>query len=211
MFILVLFNRKMKAREVKKILGCTQTTLSKYVKLGKIRVTEINPWNYIYDDNDVYSMIGLKKHNRRKQYAVSYARVSNRQRNNDLKEQSRRIYEYCVTKGIDLKKQYEDIKSGMSFDREQFSEMIDEIIKGNINLVIVENKDRLARFGFELLEMVFRHYGCSIIVINDAIQNKSYEQEMSDDLISIIHYFSMKMYSHRRKLNRIKKELMEED
>lgn len=201
----------MKAREVKKILGCTQTTLSKYVKLGKIRVTEINPWNYIYDDNDVYSMIGLKKHNRRKQYAVSYARVSNRQRNNDLKEQSRRIYEYCVTKGIDLKKQYEDIKSGMSFDREQFSEMIDEIIKGNINLVIVENKDRLARFGFELLEMVFRHYGCSIIVINDAIQNKSYEQEMSDDLISIIHYFSMKMHSHRRKLNRIKKELMEED
>ena len=201
----------MKAREVKKILGCTQTTLSKYVKLGKIRVTEINPWNYIYADNDVYSMIGLKKHNRRKQYAVSYARVSNRQRNNDLKEQSRRIYEYCVTKGIDLKKQYEDIKSGMSFDREQFSEMIDEIIKGNINLVIVENKDRLARFGFELLEMVFRHYGCSIIVINDAIQNKSYEQEMSDDLISIIHYFSMKMYSHRRKLNRIKKELMEED
>lgn len=201
----------MKAREVKKILGCTQTTLSKYVKLGKIRVTAINPWNYIYDDNDVYSMIGLKKHNRRKQYAVSYARVSNRQRNNDLKEQSRRIYEYCVTKGIDLKKQYEDIKSGMSFDREQFSEMIDEIIKGNINLVIVENKDRLARFGFELLEMVFRHYGCSIIVINDAIQNKSYEQEMSDDLISIIHYFSMKMHSHRRKLNRIKKELMEED
>lgn len=201
----------MKAREVKKILGCTQTTLSKYVKFGKIRVTKINPWNYIYDDNDVYSMIGLKKHNRRKQYAVSYARVSNRQRNNDLKEQSRRIYEYCVTKGIDLKKQYEDIKSGMSFDREQFSEMIDEIIKGNINLVIVENKDRLARFGFELLEMVFRHYGCSIIVINDAIQNKSYEQEMSDDLISIIHYFSMKMYSHRRKLNRIKKELMEED
>ena len=201
----------MKAREVKKILGCTQTTLSKYVKLGKIRVTAINPWNYIYDDNDVYSMIGLKKHNRRKQYAVSYARVSNRQRNNDLKEQSRRIYEYCVTKGIDLKKQYEDIKSGMSFDREQFSEMIDEIIKGNINLVIVENKDRLARFGFELLEMVFRHYGCSIIVINDAIQNKSYEQEMSDDLISIIHYFSMKMYSHRRKLNMIKKELMEED
>lgn len=201
----------MKAREVKKILGCTQTTLSKYVKLGKIRVTAINPWNYIYDDNDVYSMIGLKKHNRRKQYAVSYARVSNRQRNNDLKEQSRRIYEYCVTKGIDLQKQYEDIKSGMSFDREQFSEMIDEIIKGNINLVIVENKDRLARFGFELLEMVFRHYGCSIIVINDAIQNKSYEQEMSDDLISIIHYFSMKMYSHRRKLNRIKKELMEED
>lgn len=201
----------MKAREVKKILGCTQTTLSKYVKLGKIRVTAINPWNYIYDDNDVYSMIGLKKHNRRKQYAVSYARVSNMSRNNDLKEQSRRIYEYCVTKGIDLQKQYEDIKSGMSFDREQFSEMIDEIIKGNINLVIVENKDRLARFGFELLEMVFRHYGCSIIVINDAIQNKSYEQEMSDDLISIIHYFSMKMYSHRRKLNRIKKELMEED
>ena len=199
----------MKAREVKKILGCTQVTLSKYVKLGKIRVVAINPWNYIYNDDDVYAMIGLKKRNRKRQYAVSYARVSNRPRNDDLKEQSKRIYEYCISKGIDLKMQYEDVKSGMSFDREQFSEMLDEVIKGNVNLVVVENKDRLARFGFELLEMVFRHYGCSIVVINDAIQNKSYEQEMSDDLISIIHYFSMKMYSHRRKLNKIKKELME--
>lgn len=121
-----------------------------------------------------------------------------------------RIYEYYISKGIELKKQYSDIKSGMSFDKKEFLEMIDEIIKGNVNLVIVENKDRLARFGFELLEMIFKYYGCSIIVINDEIQNKSYEQEMTDDLVSIIHYFSMKMYSHRRKLNKIKKELLEE-
>ena len=199
----------MKAKEAKKILGCTQVTLGKYVKQGRIRVTVINPWNYLYNDDDVYAMIGLKKRNRRRQYAVSYARVSNQTRKNDLKEQSKRIYEYCTSKGIDLKCQYEDIKSGMSFDREGFSRMLDEIIKGNVNLVIVENKDRLARFGFEMLEMVFRYYGCSIVVINDSIQNKSYEQEMSDDLISIIHYFSMKMYSHRRKLNHIMKDLLE--
>lgn len=200
----------MKAKEVRKLLGITYVTLNTYIKQGKIRYTKINNNHYIYNDDDVYRLIGVRKE-KHKRINVSYARVSNKPRNNDLKEQSNRLYNFSISKGLTIEKQYEDIKSGMSFDRKEFNEMLNEIIKGKIDCVIVENKDRLARFGFDLLEQLFKLYGTTIIVANDEITNKSYEQELTEDLISIIHYFSMKSYSNRRKLNKIKQELINDN
>lgn len=66
------------------------------------------------------------------------------------------------------------------------------------------------RFGFESFEGFFKYFGCKILVLNDAISNKSYEQELTEDLLSIIHHFSMKSSSYRRKLNKIRKELEQE-
>ena len=198
----------MKAKEVKEILGITQVTLSKYIKKGLIKINKINNYSYIYNDEDVYKLIGVKKI-KHKRINVSYARVSNQPRKNDLKEQSNRIYEFSILNDIVIEQQFEDIKSGMSFERDGLNKLIKLVIEGKIECVIVENKDRLCRFGFDLITEVFKYFGTKIIVISDNIQNKSYEQELTDDLISIIHYFSMKSYSNRRKLNKIKKELQD--
>jgi len=201
----------MKAFEVKKILNITQPTLSKYVKIGLLSVVKINNYNYNYNEDDVYKLIGLKN-NKKSKINISYSRVSLPKQKNDLKSQTQRIYEYCMSKGIKLDEQYEDIKSGMNFnERKSFNILLEKIIKGNIELLVIENKDRLARFGFEMLEVIFKYFGTKIIVINDKIENKSYEQELTEDLISIIHYFSMKSYSNRRKLNKLKKELISEN
>ena len=81
-----------------------------------------------------------------------------------------------------------------------------QIVKGNIGIIVVENKDRLCRFGFDLFETFCSYFGTKIIIAND-ISEKTHEQELTEDLISIIHYFSMKSYSPRRKLNKIQKEL----
>lgn len=196
----------MKAREVRKLLGITYVTLNNYIKQGKIRYTKINSNHYIYNEEDVYKLIGVKKE-KHKRINVTYSRISNKPRKNDLKEQSNRLYNFSVSKGLSIDKQFEDIKSGISFDRKGFNEMLNLIINGKVECVIIENKDRLARFGFELLEYLFKLYGTKIIIANDEIPNKSYEQELTEDLISIIHYFSMKSYSNRSKLNKIKKDL----
>ena len=196
----------MKAKEVKKILGITAVTLNTYINQGKIKFTKINSRHYIYNDEDVYKLIGIKTE-KHKKINVSYARISNKFRKSDLKEQSNRIYEFSIKNNLILNNQFEDIKSGMSFDRPQFKEMVKMVIEGKIGVIVIENKDRLCRFGFELIEELFKYYGTKVIIISDNIQNKTYEQELTDDLISIIHYFSMKSYSHRRKLNKLKKEL----
>lgn len=196
----------MKSKEVLKILGVTRTTLTKYVKEGTIKVTKMKNGYYNYDDDSVYAFIGLKKkkHNSK---IISYARVSTQNQKEQLKAQSNRIYEFCISKGIVLDEQIEDIKSGMSFDRKGFDKLCQEVIRGNVEMIVIENKDRLMRFGYEMFEKFFRYFGTKILVLNDEISNKSYEQELTDDLISIIHYFSMKSYSHRRKLNKLRKEL----
>lgn len=60
------------------------------------------------------------------------------------------------------------------------------------------------------LKIFFKYFGTKILVLNDTLENKTYEQELTEDLISIIHYFTMKSYSHRRKLNKLRKELENE-
>lgn len=197
----------MKAKEAKKVLGVTQQTLSHYVKSGKLRHVAINPFHYEYNDEDIYCLMGMSR--KTNKINVTYSRVSLSKQKSDLESQAKRLYDYCFSKGVVLSKQISDIKSGMNFNnRKGFSELLGEIVKGNIENIVVENKDRLCRFGFDLFESFCKFHGAKIVVTSE-VENKSYEQELTDDLVSIIHYFSMKSYSHRAKLNRIKKELQD--
>ena len=95
-------------------------------------------------------------------------------------------------------------------ERKAFMKLLTMVINHEVKTVIVENKDRLVRFGFDLVKELFRQHGTEIIVVSDT-DNKTYEQELTEDLISIIHYYSMKSYSNRRKINKIKKILSEEE
>ena len=196
----------MKAKDVRSILGITQQTLYNWTKEGKIKFQKISDHLNIYDDNSVYALIGNKQ-NKRNKKIISYSRVSTQNQKEQLKEQTQRIYDSCISRGIKLDKQLEDIKSGMSEDRPGFQELIRMVVKNEVELVVVENKDRLIRFGYTIIESIFKYFGTNILVLNDTIENKTYEQELTEDLISIIHYFTMKSYSHRRKLNKLRKDL----
>ena len=195
----------MRTKEVKQILKVTNRTLNTYINQGKLRFTKINSRFYNYNEEDVYSMVKQKFPDRK---VVTYARVSLKKQKGDLASQNERLYDYCISKGLGINKQYEDVKSGMNFnDRKQFNLLLEEIIENKIETIVVENKDRLCRFGFDLFENFCKQFNVKIVVVSD-VENKSYEQELTEDLISIIHYFSMKSSSNRRKLNKIKQELL---
>lgn len=200
----------MKCKDVLKILGCTRQTLSRYVKDGTIKAIKMPNGYYDYNDDSVYAFIGLKKKKTNKKI-ISYSRVSTGTQKSQLKEQTQRIYDSCIARGLVLDEQFKDVKSGMNFDRKSFDKVVELIIKGEVQMLVIENKDRLVRFGFEGFEKIFKYFGCTILVLNDKIENKTYEQEMAEDLVSIIHYFTMKSYSHRRKLNKIRRDLEEDE
>lgn len=199
----------MKSSEVLKRLGVTRVTLCSYVKQGVIQATKKQNGQYDYDEQSVYEFLGMKFEKKHK-VNISYSRVSTQAQKEQLKEQTLRIYNSCISRGIELAEQIEDIKSGMDANRKGFQRIIDRVINREVGLVVIENKDRLTRFNFDTLEYIFKYYGTQIVVLNDSLDNKTYEQELTEDLISIIHYFTMKSYSHRRKLNKILKELEEE-
>lgn len=81
-----------------------------------------------------------------------------------------------------------------------------EVISGTVNKIVISNKDRLTRFGFGYLKSLFERFNCEVVEVN-LTEEKSFEQELTDDLIAIIHHFSMKFYGKRK--NKLKK--IEED
>lgn len=200
----------MRTKEVLELLKVHRVTLNRYVREGKIRVTKMSNGRYEYNDDDVYSFIGKRKEKHGTKI-ISYSRVSTQSQKDQLKEQTIRIYNSCVAMGIVLDEQFEDIGSGMSSDRKNFDKVCQMIFKGEVDTLVIENKDRLTRFGFDTFEKFFKYFGTTILVLNDKIENKSYEQELTEDLISVIHYFTMKSYSHRRKLNKLRRELEEDE
>ena len=196
----------MKSKEVLNLLKITRPTLTKYVKDGLVTVDATINGRYVYNDASVFTLVG-RKAKKRGQEVVSYSRVSTKAQEQQLHEQTKRIYDSCVARGIVLSRQVEEIASGMNNGRVKFQALVRDVINGNVGVLVVENRDRLIRFNFELLEQIFMYYGTKILVLNDVLENKTYEQELTEDLISIIHYFTMKSYSHRRKLNRLRREL----
>ena len=189
----------MKASEVKNILHVTQKTINSYVKTGKLHPVIINSRHYEYDEDEVYNLIGKGKTER---LTVIYSRVSSRKQKNNLQTQEERIYNWAVNNGYKVDMKLQDIKSGMCFtERKDFQKLMSLAATGQLGTLIVENRDRLCRFGFEMIEEMFRKLGAKIIVISN-VEDKSYEKELTDDLISIIHYYSMKSYSMRRRLHK---------
>ena len=107
----------MKANEVMNLLNISRATLYRYRKSGKLKInSKLSFNNYIYDDDSVYALIGYKKEHKNKKI-ISYSRVSTQNQKEQLKEQTKRIYDSCISRGIVLDEQFEDIKSGMNSDR----------------------------------------------------------------------------------------------
>ena len=198
----------MKAKEAMRVLGVTRKSLHNYLKFGRIKAVLLPNGRYVYDESSIYEFLG-KKSPEKLRKTVVYARVSNPPRKY-LKEQEERLLNFCTAKGLSVDEVYSDIKSGMNFDRRGLNRLMTDLLNGNIGTIVIENKDRLVRFGFPLIESICAFYNAQIIVANEA-SKQNFEQELTEDLISVIHYFSKKSYSNRRKLNKIKKELQNEN
>ena len=126
-----------------------------------------------------------------------YARVSTPKQKTDLDNQIKFLRQYLVSKGLNPEYVYSDIASGMNEDRKGLNEMMSDIISGKISKVVISHKDRLTRFGFGYLKTIFSRYNTEIEIVN-LEDEKSFQDELSEDLIATIHQFSMKFYGKRK-------------
>ena len=141
---------------------------------------------------------------------VIYCRVSNTKQKQDLEKQEQLLREYCVKNGTKPDLVLSDIGSGMKEDRKNFQRLITLVKEGKVDTVYISYKDRLTRFGFDYFDYIFNLFGTKIEVVN-LTKEEDFQQELTQDFISIIHYFSMKLYSNRRKqLKQLKNELEQE-
>ena len=195
----------MEYKDVHKLTRLHRNTIYKYAKQGKIRTTKINDKHLIYNDDDVYTIAGI---NPMRDIAI-YARVSTSKQKKDLENQIETLKLFANSNGFVVNKIYKDIASGMSFDRQNFKDMLFDVIEHKIKTVLISNKDRFSRVSFNMWKELFKSFNCDIIVMNDILENNDNDdKEIFEDIISLIHCFAMKMYSKRRK-NKLK--LIEEN
>lgn len=197
----------MKAGEVLKLLRISRATLYSYTKEGKLKATKLLNGQYDYDEESVYGF--LNKDVPRK--TVIYARVSTTSQKNDLKNQIEMLKQFCLNQGWQIGAVYSDIASGISFEkRNGFFEMLDDIIDHKISKVVISYKDRLSRVGYDLFFHLFQKYNCEIVVMSEVGSEKLDSQEIFEEIVSLLHCYSMKMYSKRR-VQKIKEALAEDD
>ena len=197
----------MKAKEVLNLLRITRQTLTKYVKEGIIKVDVLPNGRYEYDEESVYAF--LNKDVKRKTYI--YARVSTSKQKHDLDNQIELLKQFCFTNGYVISGIYADVASGISFEkRHQFFKMLDDIISNKVERVVITYKDRLSRVGFDLFYYLFQKYNCDIVVMSEVGSEKLDSQEIFEEIVSLLHCYSMRLYS-KRKIQKIKEVLNDDE
>lgn len=129
---------------------------------------------------------------------VIYCRVSNHSRSKEIEYQIKRCEDFCIARGYSISKVYKEIASGMNDNRKLFWKMLES----KPTKIIVENKDRLTRFGFNYLEKLLLEQGCSIEVIN---RDNEDEKDLLKDMVAIVTSFCCRLYGARRGQNKAKK------
>jgi excisionase family DNA binding protein len=184
-------------KEAKELLGVQTRAIQEWDRQGKIRTVRTVGGRRRIPESEILRLQGLKKDDKRR--IIGYTRVSsNTDRQKD--DLSRQI-EVIKTKGIKEEDIFVDIGSGLNENRRNFKKLIKLVLSGDVSKIIISYPDRLTRFGYETLKEIFLHFGTEIETINEPVY-RTPQEEMVEDLITIITHFSGMLYgmrSHKQK------------
>ena len=197
-----------KTGEVAALLGVTIPTIIRYCNSGLLpshktefghrRLQAEDVYRYLASQNMVYDDTESIKSD------VIYARVSThgQAERGDLERQVEKVKLFAIEQNVNNLIVKTDIASGLNDNRKNLLSLIDMVQKGEVNRIFVLYKDRLTRFGYHYLKKICDFHGVSIVVVSDEIDNKSQSEELAEDIISLIHSFSGKLYGLRHKIRK---------
>lgn len=174
-----------------KAVGVTTTTLRRMHQTGELIPAHISQGGTRY-----YSTEQLRtfQTNNLERKVIGYCRVSTPSQKNDLETQVQNIKTYMYAKGYQFEI-IKDIGSGINYKNKGLRELISKIENGEVSKVVILYKDRLVRFGFELIEYLCEIHDVEIEIVDNTEQSK--EQELTEDLIQIITVFANRLYGQR--------------
>lgn len=179
-------------RDACELLQIDPTTLRKWDREGKIKCVRLQNNFRRVPESEINRILGVEKD----RHPYIYARVSSHDQKEDLERQIIHLKSFSPESEI-----ISDIRSGMRFDRKGFLKLLNEIESDMVSRIYITHKDRLARFGYDLVEKICEMHGAEI-VITGGNEILTAHEELSRDLISIITSFSARLYglrSHKTK------------
>ena len=189
-------------------IGVIPQTLRVWHKEGKLTPAFITDGGHRRYTHKQYLEFVGESLNHSSKVNIGYVRVSSKKQDDDLVCQTQLMENYLVSKGKPFKI-IQSIGSGINYRNPSLQELIRMVINKEVDTVYVLYKDRLVRFGFELLEFLFREFGVSIEIVNQKFE--SAQEELVTDLIQIVTVFSAKLNGKRKnKVQNFKKDLEDE-
>jgi len=204
-------SRLITIREASETLSVSTKTLRRWDDTGVLVAIKTNGGHrrYLQDDIDKFMKIYVpKQENGNKNVVATYSRVSSHEQKQkgDLNRQSVRLSEYCAKKKMFVEYIIKDVGSGLNDTRVGLNKLINLVIGKKINKTIIEHKDRLTRFQYNLIEKFFNSYGVEIIHVEK--NDISEQEDLVTDMVSLMASFSGKLYGKRSAKRR--KEAKEE-
>lgn len=185
------------------MLGVSVKTLQRWDNDGKLKAyrSPSDRRYYTHKQYVDYMGEGNSKHGK----TIIYTRVSTSNQKDDLNDQVEFLKQFANARGIIVDEIFEDIGSGLDYNRKKWNKLLEDCMLGTVKTIIVSHKDRFIRFGFEWFEKFLKSNGVEILVVNN--DSLSPHDELVQDLISIIHVFSNRIYG----LRKYKKKISEDE
>ena len=197
--------RYVRATNIRKIYDVSYVTLRRWAEDGKIRFKQTKDGGKrLYCINDIYKLYnrGRETEEEEKRTRVCYARVSSAHQKEDLERQVEQLKKEYPSNEI-----IKDIGSGLNWSRKGFTSLLDRIVSGTVEEVVVAYKDRLCRFGYELIEQICKKFNTKLLVLNkNEEKQKDRNVELSEDLLSIVNVFVARNNGLRAGKNRHKRK-----
>jgi len=171
-------------------------TLQRWANEGKIDAVKTAGGHRLYDSNKVNELFGFTQQKEKKK--LCYARVSSTKQKKDLQRQVDCLKQLYPEHTI-----IEDIGSGLNYQRKGFKDIVVQVCQGNVEQIVVLYKDRLCRFGFELMQQICESHDTKLLVHHKTEEgHHTYNEELSEDLLSIITYYTTKNNGKRSAINK---------
>ena len=186
-------------RQAAEYLGVSTQTLRRWEKEGKIPSpmrTEGNQRRY-----DLNKITSLKRNTSDiERQTIAYARVSSHDQKDDLQRQKKILEMYCAAQGWNYQI-IADLGSGMNYRKKGLKKLLDGIMDAHVGRLVLTHKDRLLRFGAELIFSICESRAVEVVIINQG-DEPSFEEELAQDVLEIITVFSARLYGSRSRKNK---------
>lgn len=186
----------LRMNEVSEITGLAQSTLRLMHRKGELVPAKISSGGTrYYSDEQIKEYMGIETVSKR--IVIGYARVSSRKQEDDLNKQIENLKTYMFAKGYSFE-MITDIGSSVNYFKKGLTKLLERIHNGEVSKVVVLYKDRLVRFGFELLETVCKLNDCEIEIVDNT--PKINEEELVNDLVKVVNVFGGELKGEQSKL-----------
>ncbi len=192
-----------KPKDFAELLGVSVKTLQRWDREGVLKANRTPTNRRYYTYNQYLQFKGIQAENDTRDIVI-YARVSTRGQKDDLKYQTEFLKQFCNAKGIIVNQCIEDFGSGLNYNRKKWNKLLEEVMENKIKTIIISDKDRFIRFGFDWFEKFCEKFNTNIIIVNN--EALSPNEELVQDIISILHVFSCRLYGLRKYKKQIKED-----